>query len=241
LFVKLELPVDQLTAWTTTVSRSLPAKPPVPVLAGLLLEATEDGDLTMSAFDFEVSTRTRGRVEVGEPGRALVSGRLLTEIARKLTKDATAQLHLDGVRLVLIAGSSRFTLPTLPVEEYPSLPQLEERSGTVDGELLAAAVAQVAIAAGRDDTLPVLTGVYAEVDLQQRQITETCARLVSDRVPLRSAHVREQRMVSPLQLAGSTRSRRSALGFRVHASELGVLARRRGDPGRNAVPALTRV
>ena len=169
--MKVTIPVDQLTAWTTTASRALPAKPPVPVLAGLLLDATQDGRLSIGGFDFEVSTRTCGPVEVGEPGRVLVSGRLLGDITRTLPKGSHAQLQLEGPRLVLTAGSARFTLPTLPVDEYPALPQMPERSATVDGELLAAAVAQVVVAAGRDDTLPVLTGVYLEVDLEQQQLT----------------------------------------------------------------------
>jgi DNA polymerase-3 subunit beta len=167
--VKFSVPVDQLAALTATASRSLPARPPVPVLAGLLLEATENGLLSLAGFDYEVSTQATDRAtEVGEPGRILVSGRLLNDITKALPKSGTAQLELDGVRLVLTCGSARFTIPTLPVDEYPALPALPERTVTVDGEALAVAVAQVAVAAGRDDTLPVLTGVYMEFDLEQQ-------------------------------------------------------------------------
>lgn len=188
--MKVTIPVDQLTAWTTTASRALPAKPPVPVLAGLLLEATEDGRLSIGGFDFEVSTRTCGPVEVGEPGRVLVSGRLLGDIARTLPKGSHAQLQLEGPRLVLTAGSARFTLPTLPVDEYPALPALPDRTATVDGQTLADAVAQVAVAAGRDDTLPSLTGIYCEFDLQHQALWLVATdryRVAARRIPITPA------------------------------------------------------
>jgi DNA polymerase-3 subunit beta len=92
--------------------------------------------------------------------------------------------------MVLTAGSARFTLPTLPIDEYPTLPQIPVRTATVAGELFAAAVAQVAVAAGRDDTLPVLTGVYLEVDLEQRQLTMAATdryRFAVRRVPFTPA------------------------------------------------------
>ncbi len=64
----------------------------------------------------------------------------------------------------MTCGSSRFTLLTLPVEDYPALPEMPTRSGTVPADVFAHAVAQVAVAAGRDDTLPILTGIRVEID-----------------------------------------------------------------------------
>ena len=65
---------------------------------------------------------------------------------------------------MITCGRSNFTLPTLPLDDYPSLPEMPQSSGTIDAPLFAHAVGQVAIAAGRDDTLPTLTGVRVEVD-----------------------------------------------------------------------------
>jgi DNA polymerase-3 subunit beta len=69
-----------------------------------------------------------------------------------------------GPRVSIVAGSARFTLPTMPVEDYPPLPQMPGSSGTVDSAVFAEAVAQTAVAAGRDDTLPMLTGIRVEID-----------------------------------------------------------------------------
>ncbi len=146
-------------AWT---ARSLPARPPVAVLAGLLLDTTGDG-LTLSGFDFEVAATATVAATVAESGRTVVSGRLLAEITRSLPT-APIECHSDGNRIVLTCGSSRFTLPTMQVEDYPQLPELPATAGRVQAGAFAQAVAQVVVAAGRDDTLPVLTGVRVEFD-----------------------------------------------------------------------------
>jgi DNA polymerase III subunit beta len=146
-------------AWT---ARALPPRPAVPVLAGLLLE-TDGGSLSVSGFDYEVSTQVTLDVHAGSAGRALVSGRLLADIAKALPPHPV-DVAVDGARVTIACGSARFTLPTMPVEDYPTLPPMPTTAGTVDSEEFAHAVTQVAIAAGRDDTLPMLTGVRLEID-----------------------------------------------------------------------------
>ncbi|CCG01010.1 DNA polymerase III subunit beta [Blastococcus saxobsidens] len=146
-------------AWT---ARSLPPRPSVPVLAGILLEA--DGNLlSVSGFDYEVSARAEVDVQTSESGRVLVPGRLLAEITRALPPHPV-EITAEGPRLAITCSNARFSLPTLPVEDYPSLPSMPSAAGIVDSDVFAEAVAQVAIAAGRDDTLPMLTGVRLEID-----------------------------------------------------------------------------
>jgi DNA polymerase-3 subunit beta len=146
-------------AWT---ARSLPPRPSVPVLAGILLEA-EASSLAVSGFDYEVSARAEVDVQTSEPGRVLVPGRLLAEITRALPPHPV-DLSAEGPRLAITCGNARFSLPTLPVEDYPSLPPMPSSAGTVDSDVFAEAVGQVAVAAGRDDTLPMLTGVRLEIE-----------------------------------------------------------------------------
>ncbi|MFC5907512.1 DNA polymerase III subunit beta [Streptacidiphilus monticola] len=160
--MKFRVERDVLAEAVAWAARSLPARPPVPVLAGLLLTA-EEGRLSLSGFDYEVSARVEVEADVEEAGTALVSGRLLADISRALP-NRPVEISTDGVRVLVLCGSSRFTLPTLPVDEYPALPQMPSVSGVIPGDAFAAAVAQVAVAAGRDDTLPVLTGVRVEIE-----------------------------------------------------------------------------
>jgi DNA polymerase-3 subunit beta len=162
---------DALADAVVWTARSLPARPPMQVLLGLLLEADEHG-LSVSGFDYEVSSRVTVDVTAAETGRVLVPGRLLSDIVRALPAQPV-DLRLEGNRVVLTCGAARFTLPTLPVEDYPALPAMPTTAGTIDAEVFADAVAQVALAAGRDDTLPVLTGVRVEIEGEEVTLAAT--------------------------------------------------------------------
>lgn len=143
-------------------AKSLPARSPVPVLGGLLLTARE-GRLRISGFDYEASADIEVKAETLAPGQVLVLGRRLLDICRVLP-DAMVQCALDGARFTMDGGGTRFGLSTLSTQDYPALPELPTCRGVVDAAEFAVAVAQVAIAAGRDDTLPVLTGIQIRLD-----------------------------------------------------------------------------
>lgn len=143
-------------------AKSLPTRMPVPVLGGLLLDARE-GRLRISGFDYEASADIEVPAETPTPGRVLVLGRRLLDICRVLP-DAMVQCALEGARFTMDGGGTRFGLSTLPVQEYPALPAFPACRGVVDAAQFAAAVEQVAIAAGRDDTLPVLTGIQVRLE-----------------------------------------------------------------------------
>src|SRR5689334_9649811 len=164
--MKFRVERDVLADAAAWVARSLPARPPVPVLGGVLVEASggADGDrLGVSGFDYETSARVELDATIGDPGRVLVSGRLLADITRALPSKPV-DLVVDGSRAMISCGNSRFSLPTMPVEDYPQLPAMPQVAGVVPGDVLAQAVAQVAVAAGRDDTLPMLTGIRLEIE-----------------------------------------------------------------------------
>jgi DNA polymerase-3 subunit beta len=160
--VKFRVERDALGEAVSFVARALPTRPVVPVLSGLLVTA-EDDELTFSCFDYEVSARVVVAADVGEPGAALVPGRLLAEITKSLPS-ADVDVSTAGGMVLLSCGSAEFALVELPLDEYPALPDLPEPTGTADGGALATAAAQVAPSASRDDTLPMLTGVCLDVD-----------------------------------------------------------------------------
>ena len=165
-------------AWA---ARSLPVRPSAPVLAGLLIQAGDEG-LVLSTFDYETSCRATVAAEVSDEGSALVSGRLLADICRSLPAKPV-DLMIDGARVSLTCGSARFSLQTMPVEDYPSIPDMPAATGTVPSEAFAHAVAQAVTAAGRDDMLPVLTGVRIEIE------GDTIALLATDRFRLAQREV----------------------------------------------------
>src|ERR1700712_2976253 len=135
----------------------LPQRTTLPILSGVLIEASGDG-LILSSFDYEVSARTEIAAQVEEPGKVLVSGRLLADIASRLP-NAPVKFSTEEGRITVACGSGHFTLLSMPVEEYPTLPKISEQSGVLSAEDFSAAIAQVAVAASRDDVTPVIAGV----------------------------------------------------------------------------------
>jgi DNA polymerase-3 subunit beta len=176
--VKIQVERDVLAEAVAWTARALPARPAVPVLAGIRLQAA--GDLTLSSFDYDVSAQARVPVEAEEEGEALVSGRLLAEITRSLPA-RPVEIITDGARATLTCGSATFTLLTMPTEDYPTLPEMPPPAGSIGSDAFASAVSQSATAAGRDDTLPALTGVRIEIEGETLTLVSTDRYRLADR------------------------------------------------------------
>ncbi|GAA5084629.1 DNA polymerase III subunit beta [Microbacterium yannicii] len=160
--MKFHVNRDVFSEAVSFVVKLLPQRNPQPILAGVLIEASEGG-LSLAAFDYEASARTTIDATVDDPGTILVHGRLLSDIASRLP-NAPIQIEVDDDGgILLTCGSARFTLASMPVQEYPAIPEVTGDSGLVPSEDFATAIAQVAFAASRDDVTPVLTGVQLEV------------------------------------------------------------------------------
>ncbi len=164
--MKFNVDSATLTDSVNWVSRSLSTRPIMTALLGIVIDVQKD--VTLSASDLETSAKSTFDAEIKETGRVLVPGRLLSEISKALP-NKTVSFTLDGNRVLVTAGSAKFTLPTLPLNEYPNLPNMPEQSGSIASDLFSTAVNQVAVAAGRDDSLPTLTGIH--VDISRETIT----------------------------------------------------------------------
>jgi DNA polymerase-3 subunit beta len=159
--MKFQVNRDVFSEAVSFAVKLLPQRTTLPILSAVLIETTETG-LTLSSFDYEVSAPTEIDAQVDEPGRILVSGRLLADIASRLP-NAPVEFSADDSKISVSCGSARFTLLSMPVDEYPTLPQVPEQSGLLPAELFSNAVSQVAVAASRDDVTPVITGVQLEI------------------------------------------------------------------------------
>ncbi|MBW3084176.1 Beta sliding clamp [Austwickia sp. TVS 96-490-7B] len=161
--MKFRVDRDVLAEAVTWAARGLPNRPPVPVLAGVLVEADPSGTLTLSAFDYETSAKITVPADVTEGGKVLVLGRLLADISKNLPA-RPIEVATEGNKVQLTCGSSRFSLLQMPSEDYPTLPVAPDPSGSIAGDLFTQAVAQVSVAADRSDTLPILTGVKVMIE-----------------------------------------------------------------------------
>ncbi|GAA1330581.1 DNA polymerase III subunit beta [Streptomyces sanglieri] len=160
-----------LTDAVAWAARVLPTRSPVPVLGGLLLEAA-DGRLSISGLDYEASARIEVAAETVRAGKVLVMGRRLLDVC-KVLPEKVVECAVEGSRFSLASDGARFGLSVLPFDDYPSLPSLPEVLGAVDAEEFAAAVAHVTVAAGRDDTLPTLTGIRLALDGDRMTLAAT--------------------------------------------------------------------
>ncbi len=160
--VRFRVQRDDFAEAVAWASRALPTRPTAPILAGMLLDAGTGG-LTVSGFDFETFRQSRLAADITTAGKVLVSGRLLSEITKALA-DKPIDIHLAGNHMTLQCGSAKFSLPSMPVEDYPTLPSSPPKTGELFGDQFTQAVGQVAVAAGRDDSMPMLTGVRVEID-----------------------------------------------------------------------------
>ncbi|MFF4622528.1 DNA polymerase III subunit beta [Nonomuraea jabiensis] len=159
--MKIRVNRDVLADAVAWAARVLPSRPVVPVLSGLLLEASDE--LVLSAFDYDVSARAAVDADVAEAGSVLIPGRLLAEISRSLPAD-DVEIVTEGAEVVLTCGSAEFGLITMPVEDFPAMPAMPPSIGAIGGGVFASAVGQVAPAASRDDTLPMLTGIRVDIE-----------------------------------------------------------------------------
>ncbi len=171
-------------------SRSISPRPAVPVLAGVRIEAT-DGGVNFSSFDYEVSARvTVAAQEIVELGVVVVDGKLLSETARALPNQVSqVTFKTEDNYLHITCGTFKQNLLVMPAEEYPQLPVLPEIAGSIDAGALSHSISQVAVAASRDDTLPLLTGISLEVRPDKLYLLATDRyRMALKEVEWKSAH-----------------------------------------------------
>jgi DNA polymerase-3 subunit beta len=169
--MKFQVNRDVFSEAVSFAVKLLPQRTTLPILSGVLIETTDAG-LTLSSFDYEVSAQTEISAEIEEPGRIQVSGRLLADIASRLP-NAPVQFSSEDARINVVCGPAHFTLLSMPVEEYPTLPVVSAQSGVLPAEAFSTAIAQVAVAASRDDVTPVITGVQLEISENSLSLVAT--------------------------------------------------------------------
>lgn len=160
--MKFRVDRDAMADAVSWASRTLPTKSTQPLLTGIHLSA-DKSTLTLSGSDADVSGQSSIQADVEQAGTVLVPGRLLADITKSLPS-AKIEFTLNNNRIDITCGRSNFTIPTMPVAEYPPLPEMPDVSGIISGVDFASAITQVATAASRDETLPAFTGIKIDVE-----------------------------------------------------------------------------
>ena len=169
--MKFQVNKDVLNEAVSFAVRLLPQRTTLPILSGILIEADANA-LRLSVFDYDTSAQVEIAAQVEDSGRVLVSGRLMAEIVSKLP-NAVVEFSTDGSKVQVNCGSAKFSLLTMPIDEYPTLPEIPNMSGSVSGEDFAAAISQIAVAASKEDVTPVLTTVLLETTKENISLVAT--------------------------------------------------------------------
>lgn len=164
--MKLNIEKKELSTITTLVSRAASNKNITPVLSGILIEASKETGLTMTATDMEIGIKTSTNlVDIIEEGTVLVDAHYFADFI-KLLPDTTISIELDegATRLNIKYGRSNGIINLFHVQEYPSLP-LQNLSAkfTIPQNILKEALRKTAFAAAANHFRPVFTGVLFDI------------------------------------------------------------------------------
>lgn len=160
--MKFTITRHNLHTGLAAVSASIPAKTTLPVLSNILFHVSEHG-VRMSGTDLDVAVRVAVAAEIEEPGALTAPGRKLQEIARELP-DEPVVVSSRGDQIELRCGRSHFRLNGLPVEEFPSMPEVPFESGwKVRGGDLHALIHHTSFAVSTEESRPILNGVLWEL------------------------------------------------------------------------------
>lgn len=169
--MRVQVGTADLAAAAAFAARHAATRPAVPVLAGVRVTAGR-GDVTVTGYDYEASSVARTPAEIAEPGEVLVPGRMFAEILRMLP-DTEVSVAAKDAGVYLESAGSQFTLPVLPLEDYPTVPAGAPPIGQVDAKALGTAVGATARIALRDETVPLLSGICVDADPERLTFTTT--------------------------------------------------------------------
>lgn len=149
----------EAVSWAT---RTVGSRVSLPALSGVLLEAG-DGRLFCRATDLEVSAEISIPVQIEQPGRVLLPGRLLAQLVARFP-DAPVELTAEADQVEITCGRATFHVRGMQVEDFPTLasPSDDAAQGRIRADAFSRLVTQVARAAATDEGRPVLTGVQLE-------------------------------------------------------------------------------
>lgn len=180
-------------------ARHASVRPVLPVLSGLRLSARGD-EVTITGYDYEASSVATVAAEVEVAGEVLVPGRVFAEIVRSLP-DAEVTVVRKDASVRVESADTEFTLPLLPIEDYPAVPGTARSVGTIAGSVLSGAVAAVSRVALRDESVPLLSGVSVQVaEDAVRLLTTDRYRIAVHQLPWSPAGAARASAVVPARL-----------------------------------------
>jgi DNA polymerase-3 subunit beta len=163
--LKLSVSRETFLTQLAVAARGASTRSAIQTLAGVLIRL-EDGSAEMQATDADLGIRASFEAEIDSEGSVVVPGRLLLDVARSLPDSKLSLEYRPSQQDVeVISGSARFHIRTLPLEDFPKLPQADPaRALAVPAQAFIETIGRVARSASRDETRPHLTGVLVTAE-----------------------------------------------------------------------------
>lgn len=179
----------------------------LPILANILIQATE-ANVQIIATNLEVAVKTLVRAKVEMPGSFTVPAKMLTDFVHLLEKE-TVEIELDGAELVLKSDGTHTKIKGMSAEEYPVLPEVEEKYGyTVEAGAFRSGLQRTVIAVSKNEIRPELSGVYFRFGTERYDGLLMAAtdsyRLAESRVPLLQAGEKDIACIVPARVVYET-------------------------------------
>ena len=171
--MKFSIPCDQFVNSLGVAARGVSTRSAIQTLAGVLVRV-EDGRVELQATDMELGIRVRAAANTERDGAAVVPGRLLLDVVRSLPKDELSLEYRSSQQDVeVVSGTAKFHLRTLPLEDFPKLPEASGSTMRVPSRAFVETINRVARSASRDETRPHLTGVLVSASGQELRMVAT--------------------------------------------------------------------
>jgi DNA polymerase-3 subunit beta len=149
----------------------------IPILSNVLMEASADGTLKITATDLDLQVvETMSAVSVEDGGAITVSAHLLFDIARKLPEGSQVSFETADNRMTMKAGRSRFQLPTLPRDDFPVIVEGDlPTSFELPAKLLAELIDRTRFAISTEETRYYLNGIFLHVSDEDTPVLKAAA------------------------------------------------------------------
>src|SRR5215216_6083477 len=189
---------EKLQEGLAAVAASIPAKTTLPVLANILVEASEKG-IKLSGTDLDIAVTTEVAADVETPGAITIPAKKLSEIARELPPAPVRVAAVGEQRVTLDCGRTHFKILGLPRDEFPALPNVRfNESWRIRSGDLQKLISHTSFAVSTEESRPILNGVLWELRPDRMSMVATNGhRLAKMNVPVTSDSAPSNDLIVP--------------------------------------------
>ena len=148
-----------------TISKAVSSRVTIPILKGILLQTTGDGQVKMAASDLDISIEKKLPVSIYREGAVVVSAKLFTDIIRKLPNEEVEIEIDDNFNVAIRCLTSEFVIVGQPIEEFPQIGLIKEDEGIViKKEIIKEMIKKTAFCASIEKARGIIVGVLTEME-----------------------------------------------------------------------------